>query len=450
MAAAVQLIKGWGFPQAYECHVPNAGSSGLLPAPVLPPHTPVFPIEVPHTNREPSGDGKEGYCQMYQGSTCSQVVGNRSIFVPASVTQEIIEQKVQRAITVIAHSSDLTKRCEAYAIPSVCYTAFPLCENEEPPSTTVFLDGKPFSPSTNTFFPDSRPPGTYPGRPRFLCREECEVLEADVCRVEYAIAKRHPLIGQSLGLPDCPSLPPIESVAARTCLRLGIPDVRDLIRHSETCYSGQGEHYRGAVSKSSSGRPCLPWSNMASSTAMGNDAILRVFQEHLLPTYSVELIGGHSYCRNPGATQAKPWCFVEESDWGGEGKKRVRMEFCDIPQCADHMWLYILAGGAGLSIIFLIWLVVFCVRRGRRDGGGSGGGQGGRGHEQGHLATSPSMKQPAPPGVKINGASALEMNALLPKAATGSGDGSGIGVRVQEYPTSSVRLLQELGEGAFG
>lgn len=44
-----------------------------------------------------------------------------------------------------------------------------------------------------------------------------------MCQMEYAIAKRHPLIGQQLALPECHELPPNDSPESRGCLKLEIP-----------------------------------------------------------------------------------------------------------------------------------------------------------------------------------------------------------------------------------
>jgi hypothetical protein len=41
--------------------------------------------------------------------------------------------------------------------------------------------------------------------------------------MEYAIAKRHPLIGQQLALPECGDLPAVGSPDSENCLKLGIP-----------------------------------------------------------------------------------------------------------------------------------------------------------------------------------------------------------------------------------
>jgi len=64
---------------------------------------------------------------------------------------------------------DLSQSCAEFAVPSLCHAAFPLCDDHS---------GKPV--------------------PKQLCRDECEVLENDVCRLEYVIAKQHPLIGEQV------------------------------------------------------------------------------------------------------------------------------------------------------------------------------------------------------------------------------------------------------------
>ena len=38
-----------------------------------------------------------------------------------------------------------------------------------------------------------------------------------------------------------------------------------------------------------------------------------------------ELVG-HNYCRNPGNSEDRPWCFTEYDD-------QLHRELCDVPQC---------------------------------------------------------------------------------------------------------------------
>ena len=94
----------------------------------------------------------------------------------------------------------MSQSCAEFAVPSLCLAAFPLCDDQS---------GKPV--------------------PRKLCRDECEVLENDVCRLEYAIAKQHPLIGEQVMLPDCERLPPIGSKGSETCFRIGIPNMAPVV-----------------------------------------------------------------------------------------------------------------------------------------------------------------------------------------------------------------------------
>ena len=49
------------------------------------------------------------------------------------------------------------------------------------------------------------------------------MLENELCRKEYAIAKRHPLIGQQIQMPSCIELPPIGSDLDVDCLSLELP-----------------------------------------------------------------------------------------------------------------------------------------------------------------------------------------------------------------------------------
>lgn len=173
---------------------------------------------------------------------------------------------------------------------------------------------------------------------RRICREECEMLENELCRKEYAIAKRHPLIGHQVPLVECSDLPLEGTSEARDCLTLGLSAASNvqeskyfftltiffhkysiiskltlfvnMFLADDYCYWGSGKSYRGTVKTSVSGKPCLRW-----------------FHHFNLPISDYpELAGRHSYCRNPGGKESQPWCYVDVNN-------RMQKEFCNIPKC---------------------------------------------------------------------------------------------------------------------
>jgi receptor tyrosine kinase-like orphan receptor 1 len=78
-----------------------------------------------------------------------------------------------------------------------------------------------------------------------------------------------------------------------------------------SCYKDRGDGYRGIEDHAASGRPCMPWSNQQSA---------------LKPAEYPELSGGHNFCRNPGAQEESPWCFVGPT----------HRELCNLTQCGKQ------------------------------------------------------------------------------------------------------------------
>ncbi|XP_013780639.2 inactive tyrosine-protein kinase transmembrane receptor ROR1-like [Limulus polyphemus] len=238
-------------------------------------------------------------------------------------------------------------------------------------------------------------------KPRQVCRDECEALEYKMCRLEYFNAKRHPVISQQNILPVCKDLPPIGSKESQNCVRLGVPNAMQ-INPKHTCFVGTGDDYRGTVSYTASGLTCQHWSQQV------------YYQSSEYP----ELTGGHNFCRNPGSTESQPWCFTKDS--------QTHRELCDIPKCVDYTWLYILLPTIAIVVLLGLTVGFWCMKR--------------RSKPPQTPKKLSNVVAGTRPMSQLDSNQRVEMNALLPKPK----------LRVPEIPLSSVRFLQQLGEGAFG
>lgn len=219
---------------------------------------------------------REKSISLYPSSTYSKRVGRKT--QPSLPSHKFFNVSLSLSTrlwnTLITHiyflNSEISKNCVGYAKPSLCYSTFPICQDpvkaqKAAISMELFhrlsvnngdalnneqedeLDE--FSKSQLPSYAEMRPRRysqeyvpkdnnrriigqTYgnarPGykddshnRLRRICREECEMLENELCRREYAIAKRHPQIGQQVPLLECSDLPEHDP----DCLSLGIPTV---------------------------------------------------------------------------------------------------------------------------------------------------------------------------------------------------------------------------------
>lgn len=74
----------------------------------------------------------------------------------------------------------------------------------------------------------------------------------------------------------------------------------------QDCYIGDGSNYHGTVAISQTGQNCQRWKeNQLSSDESPNVK--------------------HNYCRNPGGTKRKPYCYISQASnlW----------EYCNVENC---------------------------------------------------------------------------------------------------------------------
>ncbi|XP_051164112.1 tyrosine-protein kinase transmembrane receptor Ror [Leptopilina boulardi] len=420
---------------------------------------------------------QEGKCEIYKGKICLEFVKKNFVFIPDSMTQDSLENKLEQAFSVIKFSNEVSTNCQGYAKPSLCYSVFPICRDKtidsehqnsrissrlfnllnsnkqklqdksEKIDSTDELRESPitiemFSSSDNKInnYKDNlhsqneivlshsmqSKTNNLNTRVRRICREECEMLENELCRQEYAIAKRHPQIGQQVPLVECSDLPLNGTDEAVDCLSLGI-STEIHIHKEDNCYWGTGQSYRGIVKTSISGRMCLRWSH----------------QFNLQISDYLELAGSHSYCRNPGGKELHPWCYVDVN-------KRTHIEFCKIPKCIDSFWTYTIIGFIITGVLVIISFYTYCykIKNSLRS--------------IDHLPSSKMLTNLHCDRNIYNGCQnttqIVEMNSLLSErenitsctGTLGSKNVKTCANSVPQFSITNVMFLQELGEGAFG
>ena len=92
----------------------------------------------------------------------------------------------------------------------------------------------------------------------------------------------------------------------------------------DNCFLERGDDYRGTLNITESSTRCKRW----------NDT-----KYHQSTKKYPELHGGHNYCRNPGKTRERPWCFV--SGIGKDNGKDI-VQYCSIPRCGMKILLAVI------------------------------------------------------------------------------------------------------------
>ncbi|KAK5638287.1 hypothetical protein RI129_012582 [Pyrocoelia pectoralis] len=347
-------------------------------------------------------DVTQPFCQTYEGNTCKEYLGGKLVFVQPPYTQENIEAKLEQAVLVVSQSNEISTSCSKFAIPSLCFSAFPICidpkqvVNYQRDFTKRYL-----AEQDKSIFKNLR--NKLSMSLQRICKEECELLEKELCRRD-----------QPLELDECEYLPDDADKNSMYCLSLGVERTQN-VNEDELCYWDYGESYRGVHDTSITNKKCIRWSHQFTIA-------LSEYPE----------LSGHSYCRNPGKTEAEPFCYLDQT----------RKEVCGLPKCANMIWMYLIVGGVIILIVAIIIIFsIYCHQMRKKQ-----------------KTRLQNMNVPtADKNIYGNTGpnSPMELNTLLPTRINNMPPRSHSSQRngfqsAPQYTYKEVTFVEELGEGAFG
>lgn len=268
---------------------------------------------------------------------------------------------------------DMTSNCRKYALISMCYIKFKTCRQPDLLNAQYFgqlakiihhnFRLKYFGSRNSAAKSDELNHNEFFRRDNFnlICREDCLVLENLLCEKEFAIGKRHPIIGELfLNFKSCNDLlgdhngsdsrnETDEVVLVQdtpgTCLSIGV-NKTDSDGHNEigtTCYWGDGSAYKGTMNRTISGRMCEYWTKTPFKDIQHNPELI-----------------GNNYCRNPNSLMDTPWCYSKH-----EKEASFIIELCAVDSCLTRVYFFSLLSVLLLATTILIGLFLFKIFKSR-------------------------------------------------------------------------------------
>lgn len=105
---------------------------------------------------------------------------------------------------------------------------------------------------------------------------------------------------------------------------------------TDICYTRSSD-WNGTISRTVTGKECLPWKNI---TSIGAESNLK-FPDESLDSAS-------NYCRDPNSTAAL-WCYISHNQ-----TERCDVPPCDIPDAQSKFRLGTTAGSKGRSLLSFV------------------------------------------------------------------------------------------------
>lgn len=271
----------------------------------------------------------------------------------------------------------MTSNCRKYALISMCYIKFPTCRQPD------LLNAQYFGQLAQIIHQNFRLKHFGQGAEKALqsdelnekelfrrenfnmiCREDCMVLENLLCEKEFAIGKRHPIIGELfLNFKSCTDLlgdqhspsngtrvggeanTTVVQSPGGTCLSIGVnkTDSETANEMGNTCFWGNGSTYNGTVNRTISGRFCEYWTKTPFKDIHHNPELV-----------------GNNYCRNPNSLMDTPWCYSRY-----EKEATFIIELCAVDSCLTRVYFFALLSVLLLATTILVALFLYKVFRSR-------------------------------------------------------------------------------------
>ncbi|KAL4236587.1 hypothetical protein ACF0H5_004972 [Mactra antiquata] len=295
-----------------------------------------FTIEI-----RPSDDTDKrvlGMCAPYNGTKCSSVLGSGSVFYNLSTSnpyevQEKMAAELIDKMYAVETSDTLKERCQGHGEKFICNYIFPPCDTSLVP------------------------------KPVPICKESCIAVKELFCYAQWSFISDIHSTGH---LPSCETILPSKSDDTQTCTDAKLFE-REEDEVTSHCYVDKGRWYNGTVNVTRSGKPCQHWSSTHPR------------DHRRWPSVYKELEDAENYCRNAGAEEASPWCYIDSEP----SLDNRRWDFCDIPACASEeklskqedieevSWLTILiitiVGSVGIFMFSVVSILCYHMMAKRRQ-----------------------------------------------------------------------------------
>jgi len=132
---------------------------------------------------------RTGRCELYSGSSCSEYLVGKYVFIKKGDSQRSLEKRISKWFETARSMKGVSDKCWPHAKVLMCFHTFPVCDS-----------------------------GRKLPANRQFCQDECHFLEKNICSKEFLLAKKISAIKQFV--PFCETLPRPGTSAYSKCWKL--------------------------------------------------------------------------------------------------------------------------------------------------------------------------------------------------------------------------------------